>query len=257
MRRDVAIIGVALVAIGLAPAPAGGDGLPGRGRRCGPRPASRPRAPPPVTSRCRWAGTRWSPRVRRAGGEVLAHACGARLVHGPGGRARRVAERARGGRADARADQPAAGVPAREDQVRRARRPPARDPGDRHARRRLQLRRAVARRRHDVPDPVHVAAGPDALQGTGVRPAPRPSAARPDRRPARAGRADARLSDHARDESRRPLGVHALRRRGRAPVHPRARHERRRRPPASTSTRSRAGRTSQASGWRSAATAGS
>jgi hypothetical protein len=46
------------------------------------------------------------------------------------------------------------------------------------------------------------------------------------RRSAREGRRDERLPRDPRLQRRRPLGLHALRRRGQAPVHPRARHAR-------------------------------
>ena len=95
-----------------------------------------------------------------------------------------------------------------------------------HAARRLQLRRALARRPRAVSHQLPVRARPDALPRAGLRPrapAPRPEA---DRRPARTARRDERPADDARHEPGRALGVHALRRRRQAPVHPCARHER-------------------------------
>ena len=75
-------------------------------------------------------------------------------------------------------------------------------------------------------------------------------AARADRRSAGGGRAHARAADHARRERGRALALHALRRRGVAPVHPRARHGRPDRGRASTSTASPVARTSTTCGWR-------
>ena len=223
MRRHLAIIPVALVAIGIAPGRADGDGLPVSGSTRA-RPASRPPAPPPVTSRFRRVATRWSPASAAPAARCCARACCA-ARYDPRGGARRVSERPLGRRRTLVLIRPRPAFPRARTRSRCSARAGSRC-ADRHPQRRLQLRRAVAGRRHALPGPVHVAPRPDPLSGPRLRPAPRSAAPRADRRPARAGRADARLPDHARDEPRRALGVHALRRRGRAPVHPRARHDR-------------------------------
>ena len=95
-----------------------------------------------------------------------------------------------------------------------------------HAAGLVHLRRALAGRVDDVPDPVHGVERPDPLQRARVRPAHEPAAARQGRRSGR-GRereGDGRLCHDPDDERQRPLGVHALPEAVRHAVHPRARH---------------------------------
>ena len=75
---------------------------------------------------------------------------------------------------DAGPDPPAERLPARDDRVPALRDPRSAPIRERvHARRRLQLRRALARRAHDVPDRVPLAAGSDPVPGARLRPRPR------------------------------------------------------------------------------------
>ncbi len=103
----------------------------------------------------------------------------------------------------------------------------------------LRLRRDLAGRLDDLPEPPlpqpqwaglhHPLRGAGLRRRTGKR-----LAARTDRRPRGAGGADGGAADQPRDEPGRALGLHALRRQRQGAVHPRARHGRRARPPAST-----------------------
>ena len=139
-----------LLLLALLPATAAADGLPGGGHPRPPAGATRRerglhharRRPQHAADRAR--------ALRRA----AARAQAAGLVLDPGGRLRRVAQRPRRGRPQADPDQPAEALPARADDVRGGGHPQARGAASRCAAGRLQLRRDLARRPHDVPDRV-------------------------------------------------------------------------------------------------------
>ena len=178
-------------------------------------------------------------RVQRAGGRVLSPCSSpARSRSRPSPTtARRAASPPT---AAARPDRAAHELPARRDDAAR----PARAtlaPARGQAARRLQLRRDLAATARGLPHPVPLADRPDALRACAPSTWPPAAAPEADRRPARARREDARQTAHPRDERRRTLGVHALRRRRRAAVRPRARHGGARPRAASTSTHSLAG----------------
>ncbi len=94
----------------------------------------------------------------------------------------------------------------------------------------VRLRRALAGRLEALPDPAHDRARLSALHRPRLRPAQRPPAPRPRRRQGAEELGHAGLGGRARDDGRRPLGVHALHEPGRLPVRARARHGARRRP---------------------------
>ena len=90
-------------------------------------------------------------------------------------------------------------------------------PADRRLRRRVLLRRALARRLDALPHPAHVEAELRPLSRSRVRPEGAAPAARRDRRQARARRGDGRSAGLEGDDGRRTLGVHAVRTPGAAP----------------------------------------
>ena len=146
MRRDVAIIGVALVAIGLAPPRPAATACPS-GASMRASPASRPPAPPHRYVTLPAGRDTVVARVRRDGGEVLR----SRVVPGSFTVPAVALDGSPSGlSADGRtlvliSPRPAFPRARTTFAVLAPRRLAVR--GDRHARRRLQLRRAVARRR--------------------------------------------------------------------------------------------------------------